>query len=134
MVQSLLGQTFNARVDVFVDNKVLLDSWEKQIFKSPIISDTLNNLFIFTMVHNLSLTLQYIPSQLNPADPPSRVLSDLDCTLSPKVWKLLDSTFGLHSIDLMALSSNTRDCYGNPLLFFLRFHAFSQSVPICSHK
>lgn len=28
-VQSLLGQAFNARVDIFVDDKVLLDSWEK---------------------------------------------------------------------------------------------------------
>ena len=46
-VQSLLGQTFNARVDVFVDCKVLLDSCEKQISKSAIISDTLKNLFPF---------------------------------------------------------------------------------------
>ena len=81
-VQCLLAQSFNARVDVFVDNKVLLDSWEKQISKSPIISDTLKDLFLFTMAHNLSLSLHYVPSHLNPADQPSRVLSDLDCTLS----------------------------------------------------
>ncbi len=46
-VENLLGQTFNARVDVFVDNKVLLDCWEKQISKSPIISDTIKDLFLW---------------------------------------------------------------------------------------
>lgn len=74
------------------------------------------------MAHNLSLALHYVPSQLNAADPPSRVLSDLDCTLSADVWKLVDTTFGPHSIDLMALPSNVRyDRSGNPLRFFSPF-------------
>lgn len=74
------------------------------------------------MVHNISLTLHYAPSQLNRADPPSRVLSDLDCALSPEVWKLVDSTFVLHSIYLMALSYNARcDNFGNLLRFFSPF-------------
>ena len=115
-VQCLLAQSFNARVDVFVDNKVLLDSWEKQISKSPIISDTLKDLFLFTMAHNLSLSLHYVPSHLNPADQPSRVLSDLDCTLSQDMWKRIDTTFSPHTIDLMALPSNVRhNQSGNPL-------------------
>ena len=80
-----------------VDNKVLLDSWEK---------NTLKDLFLFTMAHNLCLSLYYVLSRLNPADQPSRVLSDLDCTLSPDVWKLIDTTSGPHSIDVMALPSN----------------------------
>ena len=49
-----------------------LDSWEKQISKSPIISDTLKDLFLFTMAHNLSLSLHYVPShlirQINPRE------------------------------------------------------------------
>ena len=39
------------------------------------------------MAHNLSLSLHYVPSHLNPADQPSRVLSDLDCALSQDMWK-----------------------------------------------
>lgn len=136
-VQCLLDQSFNSRVDVFVDNKVLLDSWEKQISKSPIISDTLKDLFLFTMAHNLSLSLHYVPSHLNPADQPSRVLSDLDCTLSQDRWKRINTTFGPHTIDLMALPSNVRhNRSGNPILFFSPFlcpqsastNVFAQSI------
>ena len=136
-VQCLLAKSFNARVDVFVDNKVLLDSWEKQISKSPIISDTLKDLFLFTMAHNLSFSLHYVPSHLNPADQPSRVLSDLDCTLSQDMWKRIDTTFGPHTIDLMALPSNVHhNRSGNPLPFFSPFpcpqsagtNVFAQSI------
>ena len=136
-VQCLLAKSFNARVDVFVDNKVLLDSWEKQISKSPIISDTLKDLFLFTMAHNLSLSLHYVPSHLNPADQPSQVLSDLDCTLSQDMWKRIDITFGPHTIDLMALPSNVHhNRSGNPLPFFSPFpcpqsagtNVFAQSI------
>ena len=120
--QCLLAHSFNARVDVFVDNKVLLDTWEKQISKSPIISDTLKDLVLFTMAHNLSLSLHYVPSHLNPADAPSRVLSDLNCMLSQDMWKRIDTTFGPHTIDLMALPSNVRYNHsGNPLPFFSLF-------------
>ena len=136
-VQCLLAQSFNARVDVFVDNKVLLDSWEKHISKSPIISDTLKALFLFTMAHNLSLSLHYVPSHLNPADQLSQVLSDLDCTLSQDRWKRIDTTFGPPTIDLMALPSNVRhNRSGNPLPFFSPFpcpqsagtNVFAQSI------
>ena len=89
------------------------------------------------MVHNLSLTLHYAPSQLNRANPHPRVLSDLDCTLNPEAWKLVHSTFGLHSICLMALPSNARcDRPGNLLRFFSPFpcvqsvgtNVFSQEI------
>ena len=120
-----------------MDNKVLLDSWEKQISKSLIISDTLKDLFLFTMAHNLFLSLHYVPSHLNPADQPLRVLSDLDCTLSQDRWKRIDTTFGPHTIDLMALPSNVRHNWsGNPLPFFSPFpcpqsagtNVFAQSI------
>ena len=136
-VQCLLAQSFNARVDVFEDNKVLLDNWVKQISKSPIISDTLKDLFLFTMAHNLSLSLHYVPSHLNPADQPSRVLSDLDCALSQDRWKRIDTTFGPHTIDLIGPPSNVRhNRSGNPLPFFSPFpcpqsagtNVFAQSI------
>ena len=129
-VQCLLDQSFNARVDVFVDNKVLLNSWQKQISKSLIISDTLKDLFLFTMAHNLSLSLHYVPSHLNPADQPSRVSSDLDCTLSQDMWKRIDTTFGPHTIDLMALPSNVRhNRSGNPLPM-MKVSSFRSGCPI----
>ncbi|KAK2552756.1 Protein LIGHT-DEPENDENT SHORT HYPOCOTYLS 6 [Acropora cervicornis] len=89
------------------------------------------------MAHNLSLSLHYVPSHLNPAHQPSRVLSDLDCTLSQDRWKRIDTTFGPHTIDLMALPSNVRhNRSGNPLPFFSPFpcpqsagtNVFAQSI------
>ena len=110
---------------------------KKQISKSPIISDTLKDLFLFTMAHNLSLSLHYVPPHLNPADQSSRVLSDLDCTLSQDRWKRIDTTFSPHTIDLMALPFNVRhNRSGNSLPFFSPFpcpqsagtNAFAQSI------
>ena len=38
-VEGLLSSTQNARVDAFVDNKVLLACWEKQVSRSPVTSE-----------------------------------------------------------------------------------------------
>lgn len=38
-VEGLLSSTRNAHVDAFVDNKVLLACWEKQVSRSPVISE-----------------------------------------------------------------------------------------------
>ena len=61
----------------------------------------------------------YVPSKDNPADAPSRSLSDLDCSLSPVAWNQVDTPFGPHTIDLMALPVNIQaDRAGRPLRFF----------------
>lgn len=118
-LESLLSNTHNARIDAFVDNKALLHSWERQVSKSSAISDILKDIFSFTMSRNLSLNLMYVPSKDNPADAPSRCLSDLDCSLSPAAWHQVDTAFGPHTIDLMALPFNVQaDRAGRPLRFF----------------
>ena len=54
----------------------------------------------------------------NPAGP-SRVVSDLDCTLSPVAWQRVDSACGPHTLDLMAIPCNVKcDRSGRPLRFF----------------
>ena len=53
------------------------------------------------------LNLFFIPSESNSAAFPSRVYSDLDCSLSDATWALTDAFFGPHTFDLMALLSNT---------------------------
>jgi len=63
----------------------------------------------------------YVPTKDNPADAPSRSLSDLDCSLSLAAWHQVDTTFGPHTIDLMALPFNVQaDRAGRPLRFFAR--------------
>ena len=118
-LKSLLSNTHNARIDVFVDNKALLHSWERQVSKSSAISDNLKDIFSFTMCRNLSLNLMCVPSKHNPADAPSRSLSDLDCSLSPAAWHQVDTPSGPLIIDLMALPFNVQaDRAGLPLRFF----------------
>ncbi|KAK3706546.1 hypothetical protein QZH41_013035 [Actinostola sp. cb2023] len=118
-LESLSGDTSNARIDAFVDNKVLLDSWIKQTSRSPAITTVMKQLFSFTMSRNLALVMHLVPSRANLADDLSRVVSDLDCTLSLTTWRQIDVTFGPHSIDMMALPSNVRtDRAGRPLRFF----------------
>ena len=82
----------------------------------------MKSIFQFSLARNLSLSFQYVPSQSNPADSPSRTLSDLDASLDSQPWKLVESTFGPHSIDLMALPSNVKlGRSGRPLKFFSPF-------------
>ena len=107
---------------MFVGNKALVSSWENQVSKSPEVSGVMKSTFQFSLARNLSLSLQYVPSQSNPVDSPSCTLSDLDASLDSQPWKVVESTFGPHSIDLMALPSNVKlDRSGRPLKFFSPF-------------
>ena len=82
----------------------------------------MKDIFSLTLKFNLALKTFFVPSRENPADFPSRSLSDVDCRLSPLAWKLVDQAFGPHSLDLMALSSNVQcDSKGKPLRFFSPF-------------
>lgn len=118
-LQDLAADLHDARVDVFVDSKVLVESREMQVSKSPCISTALKDIFRFCSTKNLGLSLSHIPSKDNPADAPSRTVSDLDTSLSDVSWNLVEQMFGPHSIDLLALPSNARrDRSGRLLRFF----------------
>ena len=55
---------------------------------------------------NVALSPEYVSSAENPADAPSRRLSDLDCSLSHRLWLTVQRDFGGpigHTCDLMAL-------------------------------
>ena len=63
---------------------------------------------------------------------PSRVVSALDCTLSPVAWQRDDSAFGPHTLDLMTIPYNVTKCdrSGRRLRFISPFpcpQAFSVS-------
>ena len=117
---------------MFVDNKALVSSWESQVAKSPEVSGVMKSIFQFSLSRNLSLSLQYVPSRSNPADSPSRTLSDLDASLDTGPWHLVGSTFGPHTIDLMARPSNVKlDRSGRPLKFFSPFSMPTSSRNQC---
>ena len=79
----------------------------------------IKSLFDLSLQLNIVLNLFFIPSESNSADFPSRVYSDLNCSLSDATWTLIDASFGPHTFDLMALPSNVRKSQdGRELKFF----------------
>ena len=54
------------------------------------LNDALKKLHQTAFELNAVISLKYVPSSANPADPPYRVLSDLDCMLSRKAWQELE--------------------------------------------
>ena len=68
-----------------------------------------NRLMIFhCAVTLISSCILLRPPARNPADAPSRVLSDKDCKLSTPAWSKVQQAFGPHTIDLMSLDSNVQ--------------------------
>ncbi|KAK3743267.1 hypothetical protein QZH41_016129, partial [Actinostola sp. cb2023] len=121
-LKSTCSRLKGARIDCFIDNKTLLHCWENHGSRNVEVTDVLKQIYDISLTHHLSLNLQYIPSADNPADTPSRRLSDLDCTLSPLAWKQVQQAYGPHSIDLMAIPANVQsDPSGRPLRFFSPF-------------
>lgn len=106
-LKNLLHRFENTRVEVFVDNKALVSSWESQVSKSPEVSDIMKSVFRFSLSRNLSLSLQYVPSRRNPADSPSCTLSDLDASLDIKPWNSVETSFRPHTINLKALLTSS---------------------------
>jgi len=110
------------RVDVYVDNLPLVQSWEGYKGKDVNMMRILKRIFELSQELNFHLSLLYIPSGLNPADPCSRTLSVLDAKLCQDKWEILQGKFGPHSVDLMALDSNAMlDYTGLPLRHFTPF-------------
>ena len=83
----------------------------------------LKSIFSFTVALNLSLNLMSVPFRKNLADTPFRGMSLLDCSLGPSALHQVDSAFGPHTIDLMALPFNVQvdRASRRPLRFFPLF-------------
>lgn len=106
----------NARVDAYTDNTAFIHSWGKQGGKNTELNSVLKSLYDISLCCNSHIKLYFTPSARNPADAPSRVLSDKDCKLSAPAWSKVQQAFSPHTIDLMSLDSNVQfDEKGVPL-------------------
>ena len=105
-LQALQDSLKDCRVDLLTDNQALIAAWQRQGSKSKTLNDILKSLFSITIRLNLDLQMQYINTSINPADAPSRTLSSRDAMLSESCWQEIESNFGPHTCDLMALDSN----------------------------
>ena len=108
-----------SRVDAHVDSLPLVCAWTNQGSKSKALTDVVQAIYETSLQFNIALSLVYVPSKGNLADAPSRALFSSDCMLSPRVWMVIEKRWGPHSVDLMALDSNTPlDAQGHPLRHF----------------
>lgn len=110
------------RVDAKVDNKALVDCWNRQHSRTQSVLLALKELFWITVDLNISLHVHLVASKENPADAPSRSWSFWDCMLSRACWmkvqRLLGGAGG-HTIDLLSLDSNVQgDFQGHALPHF----------------
>ena len=143
VLRKVAGLISNARIDCFVDSATLVACWRKDGSRNTRVNNALKEIFHLTLSANLQVILHFVPSQQNPADSPSRIPSDRDCTLSPASWLIVQRAFGPHTIDLMATSANVqKDSTCRALPFFCtvtlttgsrrqRFLADSVSIPQC---
>ncbi len=116
---SFSNEICNRYVDAYVDNTNLLHFWNNQGRRNITLSIVIKNLFNLCLALNVSLKLHFTPSSKIAADAPSRVVTDLDCTLSTKTWFLVDKIYGPHDVDLMAIPTNVKyGKDGTPLKFF----------------
>lgn len=110
------------RVDVFCDNMAVVKAWSNQGARDPSLNSVLKDLFVLTFDRNLSLHMQYVQSESNPADKESRRLSGKDATLMKEKWAIVEEAFGPHSVDLMAIESNVMlDRNQNKLKYYSPF-------------
>ena len=118
-LMSLKHRLENHRVDLFVDNQAVISSWEKGGGKCSDLNSVLKSIFRVCQTGNIDLHMFYINTKLNPADFESRVVNLSDSTLSANTWRVVESKFGPHTIDLMATDSNAmHDQKGSPLPHF----------------
>ncbi|KAK3745186.1 hypothetical protein QZH41_008385, partial [Actinostola sp. cb2023] len=128
----------HSRVDGHVDSLPLVQSWKNQGGKSKDLTAVIRSIYEIALRFNIALSLWYVPSSENLADPPSRVLSANDCMLAATAWNQIEARWGPHTLDLMALDSNAqRECDGHPLPHYTPWptessagiNVFAQSIP-----
>ena len=142
-VQSLPQTIRDCRIEMQVDNMATLHAWEGKGPKSVKLCEVSQQLFHLVTERNVSLSLKYVPSALNPADQFSRALKRSDAMLSQRCWAKVQEAYGGligHNLDLMALDSNVHlDNLGSPLRHFTPYptpdsagvNVFNQDLSVC---
>ena len=137
VLRRVAGLISNARIDCFVNSETLVACWRKDGSRNTRVNNAHKEIFHLTLSANFQVILHFVPSQQNPADSPSRIPSDRDCSLSPASWLILQRAFGPHTIDLIATSANAqKDSSRRALPFFapspspqaLGVNVFSQAL------
>ena len=136
VLESLKGLILDSRVDLLTDNMAVLSVWERQGGRDRSLNEITKRIFELVTTHNCDLHMQYVPSESNEADAPSRTLNYSDACLSENAWQLVEEKFGPHTVDLMSLDSNVmKSKDGTGLRHFTPFPTPSSSgVNVFAHN
>lgn len=99
-------QVENYRVDVYVDNKVLVYVWENQGGKDVRFNNIMKSIFVFIEKNNVDLKLYFILLGDNAVDGFFRFFLFQDCQLFEKLWFEIQLVYGFYLVDLMVLDLN----------------------------
>lgn len=99
-------QVENYRVDVYVDNKVLVYVWENQGGKDVRFNNIMKSIFVFIEKNNVDLKLYFILLGDNVVDWFFRFFLFQDCQLFEKLWFEIQLVYGFYLVDLMVLDLN----------------------------
>ena len=119
-LESLNHAIVNSRVDCFVDNQYVVSSWENKASGTLALSQVLqcNSASGLTWPQKFVSCLQLLIRPICRR----AALSDTDCKLSPLASKLVQQSYGPHTLDLFILASSVQcDQYRNPLRFYASF-------------
>ena len=138
---SVIDRLWNRRVTVEVDSQGLYHAWTGLRARSLALARVLKLIFALTLEANFALRLEWVSSDNNIADAPSREISFADSRLPTSLWAFLQKELAGYkgfTFDLMALPSNVPKGYdGQPLRFFSRYpvpgsagvNVFAQECP-----
>ena len=65
----------DSRIDVFTDSMAVIGAWNGQGSKCKKLNDIIKDIFRLIVSQNIDLHLNFVSSELNKADKPSRSLS-----------------------------------------------------------
>ena len=92
VLESLKGLILDSRVDLLTDNMAVLSVWERQGGRDRSLNEITKRIFELVTTHNCDLHMQYVPSESNEADAPSRTLNYSDACLSENAWQLVEES------------------------------------------
>ena len=108
VLSSIACKLHNTRVRWFTDNQNVVHIIQVGSRKEQLQALALE-IFQLAVQHNIHLEPEWIPRELNQqADYLSRIIDYDDWRLNPKVFAVLDSLWGPHTVDRFADSTNTQ--------------------------
>ncbi len=114
----------NNIVRVRTDNTGVLHDVRHLYARADSMFDALRQVFFFLDANNVQLLPEYVASEHNEADGPSRVRDTNEWKLHPSIFHRLDQRWGPHSVDRFASSLSTQ----LPVYNSLNFDPFTAGV------